>query len=84
MLDADAELRESDQGRSFYAFWEFLMSPSRQDALAEILDTIYRLPTLDVLVRDHPLLRQLTRALIDAGEKIVQSNYRLAERRALS
>lgn len=79
MLDADAELRESDQGRSFYAFWEFLMSPSRQDALAEILDTIYRLPTLDVLVRDHPLLRQLTRALIDAGEKIVQSNYRLAE-----
>jgi hypothetical protein len=79
MLDADAELRESDQGRSFYAFWEFLMSPSRQDALAELIDAIYRLPTLDVLVRDHPLLRQLTRALIDAGEKIVQSNYRLAE-----
>lgn len=79
MLDADAELRESDQGRSFYAFWEFLMSPSRQDVLAEMLDRIYRLPALDELVHDHPLLRQLTRALIDAGEKIVQSNYRLAE-----
>jgi hypothetical protein len=79
MLDADAELRESDQGRSFYAFWEFLMSPVRQDHLAELLDTIYQLPALDELAPDHPLLRRLTRALIDAGEKIVQSNYRLAE-----
>lgn len=79
MLDADAELRESDQGRSFYAFWEFLMSPSRQDALAGTLDAIYRLPALGDLASDQPLLRRLTRALIDAGEKIVQSNYRLAE-----
>lgn len=79
MLDADAELRESDQGRSFYAFWEFLMSPARQDTLADLLTAIYRLPALDELAPDHPLLRRLTRALIDAGEKIVQSNYRLAE-----
>ncbi len=79
MLDADAELRESDQGRSFYAFWEFLMSPARQDTLAALLNAIYRLPALAELAPDHPLLRRLTRALIDAGEKIVQSNYRLAE-----
>jgi cell division protein FtsB len=79
MLDADAELRDSDQGRSFYAFWEFLMSPARQDALAELLEQIYGLSALDELVDQHPLLRRLTRTLIDAGEKIVQSNYRLAE-----
>jgi hypothetical protein len=79
MLDADAALRDSDQGRSFYAFWEFLMSPARQDDLADLLDKIYRLPAVAELVDEHPLLRQLTRALIDAGEKIVQSNYRLAE-----
>ncbi|NJN18062.1 MAG: DUF3375 domain-containing protein [Oscillochloris sp.] len=79
MLDADAELRESDQGRSFYAFWEFLMSPSRQDSLAELIGAIYQLPALADLIPEHPLLRRLTRSLIDAGEKIVQSNYRLAE-----
>lgn len=79
MLDADAELRESDQGRSFYAFWEFLMAPARQDELTTLLDTIYRLPVLADLTPDHQLLRRLTRALTDAGEKVVLSNHRLAE-----
>ncbi|HEU5099360.1 MAG TPA: DUF3375 domain-containing protein [Roseiflexaceae bacterium] len=79
MLDADAALREADQGRSFYAFWEFLMSPARQDNLAALLDQIYGLAPLQDTVKDHPLLRRITRVLIDAGEKIVQSNYRLAE-----
>jgi hypothetical protein len=79
MLDADAALRESDQGRSFYAFWEFLMAPARQDELAALLDAIYRLPSLADLTPDNQLLRRLTRALTDAGEKVVLSNHRLAE-----
>jgi hypothetical protein len=79
MLDADEGLRESDQGRSFYAFWEFLMAPARQDELAALLSTVYRIPTLADLTPDHQLLRRLTRALTDAGEKVVLSNHRLAE-----
>lgn len=79
VLDADAELRTSDQGRSFYAFWEFLTVPARQDELYMLLDQVYNLPALNDLAPDHPLLRRLSRALLEAGEKIVLSNYRLAE-----
>lgn len=79
VLDADEELRASDQGRSFYAFWEFLAIPAKQDELHTLLDNVYNLPALRELAPDHPLLRRLSRALIEAGEKIVQSNHRLAE-----
>jgi hypothetical protein len=79
VLDADAELKSSDQGRSFYAFWEFLMSPSKQDELSNLLDQVYRLDELAEVSGGNPLLRRITRYLIDAGEKIVQSNARLAE-----
>lgn len=79
VLDADMQLKESDEGRSFYAFWEFLMSPSKQDELRALLDAIYRIPELQEVSHDNRLLRQLTRRLLDAGEKIVQSNHRLAE-----
>ena len=79
VLDADEELHASDQGRSFYAFWEFLTVPAKQDELRALLDTVYSLPALSELAPNHPLLRRLTRALLEAGEKIVQSNHRLAE-----
>lgn len=79
VLDADAELRESDQGRSFYAFWEFLMSPSKQDELSEMLERVYALPIVREVARDHHLLRHVSGALIEAGGKVVGSNHRLAE-----
>lgn len=79
VLEADDELRASDQGRSFYAFWEFLMSPSQQEQLAQLIDVVYQLDPIAPLARDYPLLRRLTRALIAAGGNIVQSNHRLAE-----
>jgi hypothetical protein len=79
VLDADAALKSSDQGRSFYAFWEFLMSPSKQDELQELLDAVYRLAELQAVSHDTPILRRIARNLIDAGEKIVHSNSRLAE-----
>jgi hypothetical protein len=79
VLDADQELRASDQGRSFYAFWEFLTVPARQDELHMLLDQTFNLSALADLAPNHPLLRRLSRALLEAGEKIVQSNHRLAE-----
>lgn len=80
VLDADAQLKESDEGRSFYAFWQFLMSPTKQDELRTLLDAAYTLPELqDEIVRERSILRHVTRHLLDWGEKIVQSNQRLAE-----
>ena len=33
-------IADSDQGRSFRAFWDFLMSPSRQEELGELLEGV--------------------------------------------
>lgn len=79
VLDADDALKQSDQGRSFYAFWEFLRSPSRQDALRSLLTTVYTMPELTQLGGEHALLKRLKSSLLEASDKVVQSNHRLAE-----
>lgn len=80
VLDADATLKESDQGRSFYTFWEFLISARRQEELQELLTAVYQLPDLQNLEpAQGQRLRRLKRNLIDAAAKIVESNRRLGE-----
>lgn len=83
VLDADAALKESDQGRSFYAFWQFLVSPRRQEELQTLLEQVYdqidAMPDLPVGDEASMLLRQLKRRLLDASIRIVESNRRLAE-----
>lgn len=80
VLDADEELKESDQGRSFYAFWNFLMSESKRQELKSLIQAVYSLEELRSLGQEYALLRRIERSLIDAGEHIVRSNYRLAEK----
>jgi hypothetical protein len=80
VLDADQELKESDQGRSFYAFWNFLMSTQKREELKSLIQNVYTLPELRILTQEYGLLRRIERSLIDAGQYIVQSNHRLAEK----
>ena len=79
ILDADQALKESDQGRSFYTFWEFLMSPQKQAELQELLTAVYQLPDADQTDPANQRLRRIKRNLIDAGAKVVASNRRLGE-----
>ncbi len=78
VLDADEALRESDQGRSFYAFWQFLMSQTKQDELRDLLAQALEIPAV-ANTNEQRLLRHLKRSLIDGGSKIIESNRRLAE-----
>ena len=79
VLDAADALRDSDQGRSFYAFWQFLMSQSKQDELRDLLQEALNMAELPLAADRQALLRHLKRSLIEAGSKIVESNRRLAE-----
>lgn len=80
VLDVDQELHESDQGRSFYAFWQFLMSEQKRQELKAMIQIVYQLESLQSLTPEYPLLRRIERHLLAAGEYIVQSNARLAEK----
>jgi hypothetical protein len=62
-------IHRSDQGKSFNAFWEFLMSPARQDELRDWLRTVHALEAVRELPRED-FVRNIPPMLLDAGEKV--------------
>ncbi len=78
VLEADAELRESDQGRSFYTFWKFLASPEKQAALRQLVEEAYALSELGNLTQQQGL-RRIKEDLLLASSGVIGSNRHLAE-----
>ncbi len=60
-------IAESDQGRSFRAFWDFLMSRTRQDELTELLTRVLQLAPVAELKPDARL-RRVHYDRLEAGE----------------
>jgi len=60
-------IADSDQGRSFQAFWDFLMDPGRQDELAQLWETVFSLPAIASLEPDSRL-RRIHFDWLEAGE----------------
>jgi len=60
-------ITSSDQGASFRAFWEFLMSLARQDELSSRLERVMALPAIAAL-RPDTRLRRVHHDWLDAGE----------------
>ncbi len=50
-------IENSDEGRSFQAFWDFIMAPDAQEELSRQLDRIYELEELGDLRKDFRLKR---------------------------
>ncbi len=66
MGERDA-IADSDQGASFRAFWDFLMSPERQDDFGERLDKVLALPAIRELEPDSRT-RRVHHDWLEAGE----------------
>ena len=66
MGERDA-ISDSDQGRSFRAFWDFLMSSRRQEELSERLDQVLKLPAVAELKPDART-RRVHYDWLEAGE----------------
>jgi hypothetical protein len=71
-------ISDSDQGRSFRAFWDFLMSPARQEELSERLQAVLELPAVRELAPDRRLLR-VHYDWLEAGEVAQRTVARLSE-----
>ncbi len=71
-------IADSDQGRSFRAFWDFLMSPSRQEELSDLLESVFDMPAVRQLEPDRRLLR-VHYDWLEAGETAQRTVARLSE-----
>lgn len=83
LLDMHDALEESDQGKSFRAFWNFLMSSSKQDELGRWLEKILRdlseKPYLKGIQHREYLarLKGFKADLLQRGRKVLASQNRL-------
>ncbi len=71
-------ISDSDQGRSFRAFWDFLMSASRQEELSRLLEKVFSLEAVERLRPDRRLLR-IHYDWLEAGEVAQRTVARLSE-----
>jgi hypothetical protein len=71
-------LWNTDQGKSFRAFWEFLMSERMQEELEELIEKVNNIPVIREIKREQVVDRIKTN-LVDAGDKVNRSNDGLIE-----
>ena len=76
-FDALEELRSNDQGKSFYAFWEFLMDEEKQQQFTAMLQQVYDLLDQSGVNYENRQLLQLKYMLHAAGIKVLETNQLL-------
>jgi len=77
MGERDA-IGDSDQGRSFRAFWDFLMSGQRQEELSRRLDQVLALPAVAAL-KPEPRTRRVHHDWLEAGEHAQRTVAQLSQ-----
>lgn len=77
MGERDA-IADSDQGKSFRAFWDFLMSQSRQEELTQLLERVLQLPPVAALGPDLRLKR-VHYDWLEAGEQTQRTVAQLSQ-----
>jgi hypothetical protein len=73
-------ISDSDQGRSFQAFYDLLLSPGRQHELTELLDKVHQLDLIDSDTSpENTRLRFIHHDWLDAGERAQATVRQLSE-----
>ena len=79
-FDALDKLQESSQGKSFYAFWDFLMTPSMQDAWDNMVDDLYHSIDPSQIRQEDMFLKNMKQYLYNSGKKVYQANDKMADK----
>lgn len=73
-------LKESSQGKSFYAFWNFLLNPNLQTEWDKLTTELYTtLSQKEIEVQDA-YLKSMKKHLHAAGQKVYKANDKMAEK----
>jgi len=71
-------IADSDEGRSFQAFWDFLMSSRRQEELTDLLDQVLKLPSV-VDMKPDARARRIHYDWLEAGEHTQRTVAQLSQ-----
>jgi hypothetical protein len=73
-------LRNSSQGRSFYAFWEFLISRSGQEEWKELTEQLMDLLIDRSIQADENFLKNVKSLLLQQGKTVYDANDKMADK----
>ena len=79
-FDALDELKSSSQGKSFYAFWEFLLAREMQSELETLISDLFQtLKEKNIDINDA-FLQNMVEYLYESGRKVYQTNDKMADK----
>lgn len=79
-FDAYSELKNSSQGKSFYAFWDFLLSANLQREWEMLMQHLFEsLANKQIGIHDL-FLKDVKLHLFDAAQRVYKTNDRMAEK----
>lgn len=80
-LDALDDIEQKPQGKSFKAFWEFLMNEKRQQEFSALTERLYKiLAENNIDYNNDKFLKNLKRYLHVSGRKVIDANKKLSEK----
>ena len=79
-FDALDELKVSSQGKSFYAFWEFLMAHEMQSELDNLIEELFKTLEERNIENNDLFLKNMVTYLYESGKKVYESNDRMAKK----
>lgn len=79
-FEAYDALRKSDQGKSFYAFWDFLVSREGQEEWRQLTDQLLQLLQDRAIESDGDFVQNIKSFLLQQGRNVYEANDRMAEK----
>ncbi len=79
-FEAYDALRKSDQGKSFYAFWDFLVSRAGQEEWRHLTDQLLQLLQDRNIDSDGDFVQRIKSQLLQQGRSVYEANDRMAEK----
>ncbi len=78
IFDIEDSIRQSDQGKSFFAFWQILTDAQKSEQLSQMLEQLYNLKEVQEVDKDGSL-KHLKFDLLNNANKIAKVTARLME-----
>ncbi len=79
-FDALDELKDSQQGKSFYAFWSFILNPELQNRWEILTKELYKTLAEKLIPVNDPFLKGMKKHLHSSGQKVYKANDKMAEK----